>query len=159
MLTAMSVYRADGQEEGPTEYFGSIDPKKRYNISWNSGSSHISLNSVPKKNKKPKVKAHEDKVTVEPLEVKVKWYEGHNEVMSEDNTNVFGPSGFIKISREKVLDKIPLYYALDCQKYLSKVFGIKLIPYGEELPPIDIDKSIEMVTYEIHENFVRSFVH
>jgi hypothetical protein len=159
LLTALSVYRANGQEEGPTEYFGRIDPKKRYYISWNSESSHISLNNVTKKHKKPKVKIHEDKADVKPLKVKIKWHEGKYESTSTDNTNVFGPSGFIKIRREKVLEKIPLYHALDCRNYLVKYYGIKLIPYGDELPPIDVNKSIEMVTYEIHEDFVSSFVH
>jgi hypothetical protein len=159
LLKQISVYRAEGQELGPTEYYGSIFPNKKYYVEWNHNKNHIEFKSGI--SPLGKYKIPKDSFEINGLQIKMKWYYPKNtDKKQNDDANVFGDSGFANIPRKKFINKIPMYNCLDCQTFLYNFFGIKIIPYGYELPVLDVKNiQIEMVTYVIKEHFVSKYVH
>lgn len=153
ILKSITVYRENGQEEGPVEYYGRLLAGRYYKIDWYD--KHLSLSPAHRRPENPKLR--QDRYKITPLIVKMKWIDPDYEIQSDSQINVFGPTGIIRVQRKNLLDDVPLWNALDCEKYLYDELGVRIIPFGQKLPPLDVN--VDMVTYIIRNQFVSRFVH
>lgn len=155
LLNLVSVDRASNAEIGPTEFLGNINAKMTVVIRAAPQGDHVTI----RKSKTPFVHTRGTTslhVVYEPLITRPTWVFKNDPRKVSDGSNVFGASGVVRFNRKTSL-QIPFVNALDVTAGLYRDFGVRLIPFGEPLPPMKHKTSF--VSYELGDKYVKKYVH
>lgn len=153
LLNLVSVDRSSGAEVGPTEFLGNVPAKTTVII--HASKDHVSI----RKSKTGFVHTRgttSPHVVYDPLITHPTWVFKNDPKEVQDGSNVFGASGVVRFNRKTSL-QIPFVNALDVTAGLYRDFGVRLIPFGQPLPPMKHKTSF--VTYELGDKFVKKYVH